>query len=155
MATDTFMLEREVFLPGHKLTRSIVARVLWKLVGELQPPVRHTQFLSLSPTVSTKEKITPSHSPSQNHASQRIDQPITISYENNNLQNLDSLEYLTTHVKTLRNFSIARNPLKELASIKTLVSLKTGLLELRELITTDTPFREKEIANKGIERYRK
>jgi hypothetical protein len=40
MYKDSFLLEKEVFPPGHRLTRPTMARVLWKLVGELQPPVR-------------------------------------------------------------------------------------------------------------------
>ena len=40
MATDTYLLEREVFPPGHKNTRHALSKVLWKLVAELKPPVR-------------------------------------------------------------------------------------------------------------------
>ncbi|KAL7410415.1 hypothetical protein BDY24DRAFT_399683 [Mrakia frigida] len=118
MSHDPWLLEREVFPPGHKNSRSAMAKVLWKLVAELKPPV------------------------------------ITISYENNKLTNTDSLEALTQFVPTVRNFSIANNPLTDLTSIKAMISLKTGLMNLHELITVGCPFRDKEIAERGEEGYR-
>jgi len=81
-------------------------------------------------------------------------QVVTISYENNKLVNTDSLEALTQFVPTVRNFSIANNPLTDLTSIKAMISLKTGLMNLHELITVGCPFRDKEIAERGEEGYR-
>lgn len=79
---------------------------------------------------------------------------VTVSYEHNRLINTDSLEALTQFVPTVRNFSIAHNPLPDLASIKTMTSLKTGLVNLQELITIGCPFREKVIEERGEEGYR-
>ena len=79
---------------------------------------------------------------------------MTISYEHNNLSNLDSLEALDGFVPSVRNLSIGHNPLKEMASLKAITSLKTGLGNLRELVTVGTPVRESEIQKRGLEGYR-
>lgn len=48
MPTDPFLLEREIFPPGHKQTKPALARVIWKLVSELKPPVRRPRSPSLA-----------------------------------------------------------------------------------------------------------
>ncbi|CED84783.1 mRNA export factor TAP/MEX67 [Phaffia rhodozyma] len=118
MSTDSYLLERSVFPPGHKGTKSAMAKVIWKLAAELKPPV------------------------------------VTVSYENNGLNSLESLEYMGQFLPSVRNLSISKNPLRDLQAVKSILSLKSGLDNLRELVTVDTPFRDKEITARGEEGYR-
>lgn len=81
-------------------------------------------------------------------------QVITISYEHNNLTNLDSLESLEAFVPSVRNLSISNNPIKDMTGLKAITSLKTGLANLKELLALNTPVRESQISTRGLEGYR-
>lgn len=141
MSEDPYLLQREVFAPGHKNSRPTMSKVLWKLAGELKPPVR-LALISSPCAFAWSDHSRPPF------------QVVTISYERNKLVNTDSLDTLNQYVPTLRNFSIAHNPLETINSIKAMISLKTGLVNLQELITVGCPFRDKEIAERGEEGYR-
>lgn len=55
---------------------------------------------------------------------------------------------------SVRNLSIANNPIKDMTGLKAITSLKTGLANLKELVSVGTPVRDNQIQNRGLDGYR-